>query len=99
MYSDIRTSFLAVAPRQSAAERVHRVQDVEEGPGDDDDVVDVLQEDHGECGVADALEDGADLADDAHAAHAEVLADRHLQQEEGDAAAEERDEVGDEESA
>ena len=36
------TSFLAVAPWESRAEREECVHDVEEGPGDDDDVVHVL---------------------------------------------------------
>ena len=49
------TSFLAVAPRKSGPEAEEGVHDVVEGPGDDDDVVDVLEEDHGEGGVADAL--------------------------------------------
>ena len=49
------TSFLAVAPWESRAEREECVHDVEEGPGDDDDVVHVLQEHHGQRGVADTL--------------------------------------------
>ena len=43
------------------------------------------------------LEDGAELADDVHASHAEVLAERDLQEEERDAAREQGQEVGDQE--
>ena len=52
------TSFLAVAPGESRAEREECVHDVEECPGDDDDVVDVLQEHHGQRGIADTLNRG-----------------------------------------
>ena len=45
------------------------------------------------------LEDGAELPDHGHAAHPEVLADGHLEKEEGDAADQHGEEVGDEEGA
>lgn len=41
------------------------------------------------------LEDGAELANDGHPAHAKVLADRDLEQEEWDAAGQHGQEVGD----
>ena len=45
------------------------------------------------------LENGAELSDDVHAAHAEVLAERDLEEEERDAAREQGQEVGDEEGS
>ena len=87
------------APRQIAGDVKERIHDVEQGPGDDDDVVDVLQEYHHECGVPDALENGTELPDDAHAAHAQVLTDADLQQEERNSARDHGQKVGDEKSA
>ena len=90
------TSFLAAAPRK-AWEVEESLEKVEEGPGDDDDVVDVLEEDHHDGRVADAFEDGRQLADDGHSANAEVLPDGDLEEEEGDATDGHGEEVGDEE--
>ena len=90
------TSFLAAAPRKTW-EVKESLEEVEEGPGDDDDVVDVLEEDHHDGRVADAFEDGRQLADDRHSANAEVLPDGDLEEEEGDAADGHGEEVGDEE--
>ena len=90
------TSFLAAAPRKTW-EVKESLEKVEEGPGDDDDVVDVLEEDHHDGGVADAFEDRRQLADDGHSANAEVLPDGDLEEEEGDATDGHGEEVGDEE--
>ena len=89
------TSFGAVTPGQAASESVESVEDVVEGPGDDDDVVDVLQEHHHEGRVSDSLEDGTELADDAHPADPEVLTDGDLQKEERDPAGQHGHEVRD----
>ena len=94
----LRTSFTAVAPGK--VREIHKgVEEVEERPGDNDDVVDILKEDHRDGGVADALEYGGELADHRHPALADVLADRHLQEKQGNAADNHREEVGDEESS
>ena len=51
---DLLTSFLAVRPGQAGHINKH-VEEVVEGPGDHDDVVNVLEEDHHDCWVTNAL--------------------------------------------
>ena len=90
------TSFAAVAPGK--VRKVNEgVEEVEECPGDHDDVVDVLEEDHHDGGVAHPLEDGGELAHHGHAALADVLPHRHLEEEQRDAAHDHREEVRDQE--
>ena len=89
------TSFLTAAPWKTWKVK-EGLEEVEEGPGDDDDVVDVLQEDHHDRRVADPLEDRGQLPDDGHAANAKVLSDGDLEEEEGDATDGHGEEVGDE---
>ena len=93
------TSFVAAGPGQFVGDVVKGVEDVEERPSDNDDVVDILQEDHHEGRVADTFEDGAQLTDHAHAADAEVLAHRHLKQEQGYPTRQHSQKVGDQESS
>ena len=69
------------------------VKEVEECPGDDDDVVDILEKDHGDGRVADTLEYGGQLAHHRHPALSDVLADRDLQEEQGDPADNHREEI------
>ena len=91
----ILTSFAAVAPRE--IREIHEgVEEIEECPGDDDDVVDVLQEHHHDGRVADALEYRCQLAHDGHASFANVLADRNLQEKQGNSTDDHREEVWDE---
>ena len=90
------TSFLTTAPRK-AWKVEESLEEVEQGPRDDDDVVDILQEHHHDGRVADAFEDWRQLADDGHSADAEVLPDGDLEEEEGDAAHRHREEVGNKE--
>ena len=90
------TSFLTTAPWKAWKVK-EGLKEVEEGPRDNDDVVDVLQEDHHDCRVADPLEDRGQLPDDGHAANAKVLPNGDLEEEEGDAAHRHREEVGNKE--
>ena len=90
------TSFLTTAPRK-AREVEESLEEVEQGPCDDDDVVHVLQEHHHDGRVADAFEDWRQLSDNRHSADPEVLPDGDLEEEEGDAADSHREEVRDEE--
>ena len=90
------TSFTTVAPGK--VWKVNKgVEEVEECPSDHDDVVDVLEEDHHDGGVAHPLEDGGELAHHGHAALADVLPHRHLEEEQRDAAHDHREEVRDQE--
>ena len=91
------TSFLTAAPGK-AGKVEEGLEEVEQSPCDHNDVVDILEEDHHHGGVANALEDGCELADNLHASHTQVLADRDLQEEEWDATYQHGEEVGDEES-
>ena len=90
------TSFLTTAPWKAWKVK-EGLKEVEEGPRDNDDVIDVLQEDHHDCRVADPLEDRGQLAHDGHAANAKVLPDGDLEEEEGDAAHSHREEIGNKE--
>ena len=92
------TSFLTAAPRK-AWEVEESLEEVEQGPCDDDDVVDVLQEDHHDGRVADALEYRGQLAHDGHASFANVLADRNLQEKQGNSTDDHREEVRNEEGS
>ena len=92
------TSFLTTAPRK-AREVEESLEEVEQGPCDDDDVVDVLQEHHHDGRVAHAFEDWCQLAHDRHAPNTKVLANGDLEEKEGDATDSHREEVGDEEGA
>ena len=69
------------------------VKEVEECPGDHDDVVDILQEDHHDGRVADALEYGGQLSHDGHPSLADVLTDRDLQEKQGDSTDDHREEI------
>ena len=91
------TSFLTAAPGKAGKVK-EGLEEVEQSPCDHNDVVDILEEDHHHGGVANALEDGCELADNLHASHPQVLADRDLQEEEWDATYQHGEEVGDEES-
>ena len=91
------TSFLAGTPRETVTQGVDGVQNVEQSPGHDDNVVDVLQEDHGDGRIAHPLEDGAQLTDNTHASYPKVLSNGHLQQEERYPAREHGNKVGNEE--
>ena len=94
--SGLLTAFAAVAPGKVG--KVNEwVEEVEEGPGDHYDVVDVLEEDHHNGGVADSLEDGCKLAHHWHASLADVLANRDLEEEQGDPTNQHREEVRDQE--
>ena len=92
------TSFLTTAPRK-AREVEESLEEVEQGPRDDDDVVDVLQEHHHDGRVAHAFEDWCQLAHDRHAPNTKVLANGDLEEKEGDATDSHGEEVGDEEGA
>ena len=92
------TSFLTAAPRK-AREVEESLEEVEQGPRDDDDVVDVLQEHHHDGRVAHAFEDWCQLAHDRHAPNTKVLANGDLEEKEGDATDSHGEEVGDEEGA
>ena len=92
------TSFAAVAPGK--VRKVNEgVEEVEECPGDHDDVVDILQEHHHDGGVAHALEDGRQLPHHRHSSLANILSNRDLEEEERDAADKHGEEVRDEESS
>ena len=86
------TSFAAVTPGKVGKVN-ERVEEVEEGPRDHDDIVDVLEEDHHDGGVAHPLEDGCKLSDHWHAALADVLTHGDLEEEQGDPADQHREEV------
>ena len=90
------TSFLAAAPWKTWQVK-EGLEEVEEGPRDDYDVVDVLQEDHHDGRVADAFEDRGQLAHNGHSADPEVLPDGDFEEEEGDATDGHGEKVGDEE--
>lgn len=86
---------VAAAPGQR---RLERPAQVVERPRDDDDVVGVAQPDHHHRGEADALED-RNAVPDGHAARLEVLAERHLHQEQRNAQRDDTDEIWNEEGA
>ena len=86
------TAFAAVAPGK-VGKVDEGVEEVEQGPGDHDDVVDILEEDHHDRGVAHALEDRGELAHHRHAALADVLTHGDLEEEQGDPADQHREEV------
>lgn len=88
-------TIFATAPRQTTSDGHETVDDVKQGPGHDDYIIDILQEDHHQGRVSDSFEDGAELPHHTHATHAQVLPDRHLQQEERHAAGDECQQVGD----
>ena len=92
------TSFTTVAPGK--VWKVNKgVEEVEECPGDHDDVVDVLEEDHHDGGVAHALEYGGELANHWHSALADVLTHGHLEEEKRDPTHQHWEEVWDQERA
>ena len=90
------TSFATVAPGKFW-EVNEGGEEVEECPGDYNDVVDVLQEHHHDGRVSNTLEDGRQLTNNGHPALANVLAQGDFEEEERDAADEHGEEVGDQE--
>ena len=92
------TSFAAITPGQFW--KVNEgVEQIEEGPGDNNDVVDILEEHHHDGGVANTFEDGSQLANHGHSTLANILANRDLEEEEGNAADKHGEEVGDQEGS
>ena len=88
----ILTSFATIAPREIW--EIHEgVEEIEEGPGNHYDVVDILQEDHHDGRVADTLKYRGQLADHGHSSFADVLADRNLQEKQGNSADDHREEI------
>ena len=88
----ILTSFATIAPREIW--EIHEgVEEIEEGPGNHYDVVDILQEDHHDGRVADTLEYRGKLTDHGHSSFADVLADRNLQEKQGNSADDHREEI------
>ena len=75
IYSDWPTSFAAIAPGKFR-EVDEGVEEVEECPGDDDDVVDVLEEHHHDGRIPDTFEDWRQLTDNCHPALANILTKR-----------------------
>ena len=51
----VGTSFLASAPRKAVSDVVDGVEDVKKGPCHNDDVVDILEEDHHQGRVTNSL--------------------------------------------
>lgn len=89
----ILTSFPAAVPREPITDAEDCADDVKESPSHDDDVVDILKEDHDDGRVSNPFEHRAQLAHNAHTPNSEVLTNRYLQQEERYATRKHGDEV------
>ena len=83
----------AGAPWEAVCDVVESVEDVKEGPCHNDDVVDILEKDHGDGRVSHTLEYRGQLSHHRHPALPDVLAHGDLEEKQGDAADDHGEEV------
>lgn len=93
-YIFVLTAFLTRAPWKSTAQAVERVKDVKQRPSDNDNVVDVLEEDHDDSRISDPLEYRTKLANNTHPTNSEVLTNTDFQKKQRNAAGKHGNKIG-----